>query len=250
MAADREDLIRRAEARLELSRREIDKNCAVEVISHKQGPMYWMRSCTKTENYQWQAQGLNPVAPFPYKPYRDRKINLSALPFPHDFTEDDPPDYLDLTCGYMLVEKELWIPKSREMVTSWLTVGFITWACQFFEKTGWVGQSEKDDKAQGLIKYSNILYRNQEPWMKGKHPLASGDDVGTLHRVDWANGSWFIAVPQGERQLASHHPTGYFCDEASHQPGVERTRGIALPAVRKSIFVSTPAPGWWWNSLE
>jgi len=54
--------------------------------------------------------------------------------------------------GYLMSSKELNIPKTREMMTSWLVVGFITWFCQFFEKIGWIGQSEDDLKAQGLIK--------------------------------------------------------------------------------------------------
>jgi len=50
-------------------RKQIDAACAAWIISHAQGPMYWLRNWTKTENYQWRDQGLNPVAPFPYKPW-------------------------------------------------------------------------------------------------------------------------------------------------------------------------------------
>jgi hypothetical protein len=89
---------------------------------------------------------------------------------------------------------------------------FITWFCQFYGTTGWIAQSEKDDKATGLIKYGNILYSNQPDWMRERHPLKRGD-YGTAHRIDWANGSWFKALPQGERQLASEHPYGYSSDE-------------------------------------
>ena len=37
-------------------RKQVDINCAAWTISHKQGPMYWLRNCTKTENYQWKEQ--------------------------------------------------------------------------------------------------------------------------------------------------------------------------------------------------
>jgi hypothetical protein len=135
-------------------RKQVDMSCAAWTISHKQGPMYWLRNCTKTENYQWKEQGLNPVAPFPYKPWPkgSRKIDFEGLrqEFDHDFTEDDPPDYLDVVMGYLMSSKELNIPKTREMMTSWLVVGFITWFCQFFEKIGWIGQSEDDLKARAL----------------------------------------------------------------------------------------------------
>ena len=78
---------------------------------------------------------------------RSDKIDLAALPFPNDFTPDDPPDYLDVAMGYLLITKDINIPKTREMMTSWLVVGFITWYCQFFDHIAWIGQSEDDLKA-------------------------------------------------------------------------------------------------------
>lgn len=213
------------EVLLEQERRDdIIRRCSERVVAHDRGPMYWLRCWTKTENFQWQAQGLQPKEPFPYKP----------------FTEGEW-DYLDWVMSFMLAEDELFVPKTREMMTSWLAVGYITWMCQFFPSTGWIGQSEKDDKAQGLIKYANILYDNQEPWMKSRFPLKRGD-TGTAHKIEWANGSWFRAVPQGERQLAADHPYGYFNDESAHQPAWEATKDIAKPAVRQSIHVSSAAP--------
>ncbi|MGE5736551.1 MAG: hypothetical protein ACM34E_15770 [Acidobacteriota bacterium] len=200
---------------------------------------------TKTENYQWRDQGLHPVSPFPYKPWPKNscKIEFDVFPFQHDLTDDDPPDYLDVAMGYLMSSKELNIPKTREMMTSWLVVGFITWFCQFYPSTGWVGQSEDDLKAQGLIKYANILYSNQEQWMKDLHPLKRRKDEGTLHRIEWENGSWFLALPSGVRKLASLHPHGYFNDESAHQPAWKETVNIVRPAVRQIINVSSVAPG-------
>lgn len=203
---------------------DIIARCSERVVAHDRGPMYWLRNWTKTENFQWQAQGLQPKEPFPYKP----------------FTQCDW-DYLDCVMSFILAEAELYVPKTRELMTSWLVVGYITWMCQFNASTGWIGQSEKDDKAQGLIKYSNILYDNQPEWMRKRFPLKRGD-TGTMHKIEWANGSWFRAVPQGERQLAADHPYGYFNDESAHQPAWEATKDIAKPAVRQSIHVSSAAP--------
>lgn len=62
---ERERLIARAQAKLELRHRDIDKRCRIWIASHKKGPMLWLRHLTATENYQWQEQGLPPVAPFP-----------------------------------------------------------------------------------------------------------------------------------------------------------------------------------------
>lgn len=217
--------------------------------------MYWLRHCTKTENYHWKEQGLPAVAPFPLKQFSDRHIDIKKLPFPNDFTDDDPPDYLDVLMGFMLYSKdlcpenELWVPKTREMMTSWLVCGYITWFCQFYPQIEWIGQSEDDLKAMGVVDYANILYSNQEPWQKALHPLRNREE-GTAHKIEWANGSTFLGMPSGIRKLASRHPYGYFNDETAHQPGAEATINIAKPAVKQVICVSSVAPGWFWSEVS
>jgi hypothetical protein len=42
--------------------------------------MYWLRRWTKTFNFQWERDHLQPEAPFPYRPFADRKIDLRSLP--------------------------------------------------------------------------------------------------------------------------------------------------------------------------
>jgi hypothetical protein len=208
---------------------DILSRCAEKVVAPDRGPMYWLRNWTKTEDFQWQSRGIPATeakAPFPFKPHPGYDI-----------------DYMDVVMRYLLTERELYIPKTREMMTSWLVVGYITWMCQFFVSTGWIGQSESLEKAKGLIKYSNTLYSNQPDWMRLRFPLAghAGKEEGTLTKVEWAHGSWFTGVPQGERQLASKHPYGYFNDESAHQPGWEAAKDIAAPAVRQSLHVSSAA---------
>lgn len=248
VVTSREVLIQQTLARQELERRKVDRACEQWIISHKAGPMYWLRNWTRTENYQWREQGLESEAPFPYKPYNVR-LDLKALPFPHDFTAQDPPDYMDVIMGYLLTSKNLWVPKTREMMTSWLVVGFITWFCQFYPKIEWVGQSEDDEKAMGLIKYANILYRNQPDWMKARHPLHRGEEA-TQHKIEWKQSSSFLGVPSGTRKIASKHPHGYFNDESAHQPAWSETIDIAQPAVKQVVCVSSVAPGDFWNEVK
>lgn len=248
-----------------------DDLCAQWVLSHDRGPMYWLRGrrgadgslpssnpsdwLTCTENYHWKEQNLPAIAPFPYKPFRDRKIDLSKLPFEHEFSEEDPPDYLDVTMGFILFsskispENEVWIPKTRELMTSWLVTGFITWMCQFYPAIEWLSQSETDLKAQGLIKYAGILYANQGNWQKRLHPLKKGAEEATLHQIEWANGSTFRALASGIRKMASSHPYGYMSDESAHQPNAEATINIVKPAVKQIICVSSVAPGYFWHQV-
>jgi len=78
--------------------------------------------------------------------------------------------------------------------------------------------------------------------LRKRYPLKRGD-AGTQHDIGWAHSSSFIALPSGERKLASAHPTVYFMDEAAHIPAAEATINIAMPAVRQIIAVSSVAPG-------
>lgn len=189
--------------------------------------MYFLRQFTKTVNYHADKQGLPSLAPFPYRPYVAGEW-----------------DYLDHSIYYMLDSYQqgydLYIPKSREMITSWLAVGYAFWVCQFFPNTEVLAQSEKDKKAKGLIKYANVLYSNQDEWLKHRFPLKRGDE-GTMEKIEWANGSSFIGVPQGERQAASYHPTIYISDEAAHQPAWKSTINIVKPVARQVICISSAA---------
>ena len=254
--SDREKLELQVAAQVERQRRDIVMRCKLWRASHRCGPMYWLRNFTKTENYHWREMGLEPIMPFPFKPFTDREIDCLKFPFQHDFGTGEPckrcsgigfehcvPDYLDVVMGLMLRKSpQLYIPKTREMMTSWLVTGYIVWACQFFAATQALSQSESLDKANGLIDYANILYRNQPDWLKNEYPLKRGTE-GSTQEIEWAHGSRFTALPSGERKMASSHPSIYFMDEAAHIPAAEATINIAKPAVPQIIAVSSIGPG-------
>lgn len=218
---------------------DIITRCSERVVAHDRGPMFWLRNWTKTENYHWEKQGLEPKAPFPYKPYPPEL--LASYNVPADKLDWD---YLDWGMSFLLLSyetgKPLNLPKTREMITSWLVMGYIAWSTQFFPNIQALCQSEKDEKAQGLVKYANILHDNQPEWMKARFPLRRGDS-GTAHKIERANGSEVIGAPQGERQVASYHPTIYFNDESAHQPAWKSTVDIVRPVAKQIISVSSAA---------
>jgi len=217
----------------------IDAKCSKRVVSHAEGFMYFLRNHTKTENYHAERQGVQPREPFPYRPYSPAELaGYDIPPGRMDW------DYLDWTMWKMLDSYEkgynVYLPKSRELITSWLTVAYIFCQCQFYPAIEAVGQSESDRKAQGLVKYANILYDNQDDELKARHPLKRGSG-GQLHKIEWANGSSFTALPQGERQTASSHPTIFFNDESAHQAGWKSTINVVKPVAKQILCVSSAA---------
>lgn len=185
------------------------------VASFDVGPLLWLTKYTATEDKHWLAKGTKPVAPFPKKDY-----------------------FVDLL-QIMMDSKRLFIPKSREMMTSWLTCGYIAWMCQWFEHIEWILQTEKEDKVVELVNYCRILYRRQEPWMRERVTLR----VDNATELVLSNGSHIVGVPKGANQIRLFHPYGVMFDEAAFLPEFSDCYNTVHPVAKKIIAVSSAAPG-------
>jgi len=84
--------------------------------------MYWLQHHTRTENEKHLEQKLPFRQCFPKKPY------------------------FDVIMKYMVMEKRLFIAKSREMMTSWLAMGRCVHEAQFRAGSLTLIQTEKEDK--------------------------------------------------------------------------------------------------------
>src|SRR6266849_4154591 len=87
---------------------EIDALCRQEKASFECGPLLWLTRYTKTENPQYEEQGVPFLAGFPRKSY-----------------------FVPLFEAFLARHPQLYIPKSRTMMTSWAAAGFATWAGQW-----------------------------------------------------------------------------------------------------------------------
>ena len=195
---------------------EVWRNIGQLVASFDAGCMLWLTKHTATEDKHWMAKGTPPVAPFPRK------------------------EYMVLVLGFMLQSSRLFIPKSREMMTSWLSCGYIAWMCQWFPQIEWILQTEKEAKAKELVNYCRILYKRQDAWMKQRVRVTS--DNATELKLD--NGSRILAVPKGVNQVRLYHPFGYFMDEAAFLPEGRQCYDTVHPVAKQIIAVSSAGPGW------
>ena len=189
--------------------------CAVRVASFERGPLLWLTKYTATEDTHWLAKGTEPIAPFPVK------------------------SYLVPVAKYMLSEPTLFVPKSREMMTSWLACGLISWMTQWLPNIQWIIQTEKEDKAMGLIKYCRILYDRQQPWMKKRNPVV----ISNLTQITRENGSEIIAVPKGENQVRLYHPHGMMFDEAAFLPEFMDAFSTVKPVAKQIWAISSASAG-------
>lgn len=166
------------------------------------GPLYWLTTHTKTENPQYEAQGLPFLAPFPKKDY-----------FVHLFRA--------FLAKY---RPALFIPKSRTMLSSWSALGYATWAAQF-RREETVVQTLSEDRAAHLIDYARQLWDNQEEFLKQRHPLVRRSAFSLV----WEGGGEVSAIPSGADKIRAFHPTTCIQDESAFMVEGEEALNAVLP---------------------
>ena len=182
----------------------------------RRDPLEWAQNWTQTENPHYLQQGLEWKARFPRKAYF--RVLFDALKS----------------------ETRLFVPKSREMMTSWCVMVYGAHAAQW-SKAEVIVQTESEEKAKRLISYAECLYRNQELWLKQMHPLkAEPSQLG----MEWAAGGKLFGIPKGENKIRMYHPTIYIMDEAAFLPEAEQCYNAAQPVAKQIIAISSAGPGW------
>lgn len=188
---------------------EIDAKCQASAL-------FWLQHYTATENPKHQEQGLPYKAPFPQKSY------FGPL---FDVFETD---------------KRLFVPKTREMLTSWCVMGDSAHRAQW-QRWEVIVQTGSEDKAHELISYATQLYRNQPDWMQKLHPLSG---IPSKSEIAWQAGGRILAIPSGVHKIRLYHPTRYVMDEAAFLPEAEQCYNAAHPVAQQIIAISSAGPGW------
>lgn len=188
---------------------ELDTKCAAD-------PLFWLQNFTATENPKHQEQGLPFKAPFPHKSY--------FVPLFEEFRRS----------------RRLFIPKTREMLTSWCVMGDSTQRAQW-DRWFVVVQTDSENKAKQLIAYASALYDNQPEWMKKLHPLSG---QATQTEIQWQSGGRLLAIPAGVNKIRIYHPTRYVMDEAAFLPEAEACFNAAQPVAQQIVAISSAGPGW------
>lgn len=218
----REGMVMNILIKKEMAEREVWEKCSRRTASFEAGPLLWLTQHTMTEDQHWLSKGTEPVSPFPAWSYFVPAMKA------------------------MLTQDTLFIPKSREMMTSWLVCGYIAWMTQWLPHIFWIMQTEKEDKATQLINYCRILFNRQPDWMKERNPVVVDNSVEMKRK----NGSHILAVPQGENQVRLFHPYGFAMDEAAFLPEAEQSFNAVRPVCKQIIAVSSDGMGWFHSETK
>lgn len=193
---------------------ELDEKCARD-------PLYWLQNFTCTENPKWEQQGLAFRNPFPRKSY--------FVPLFEAFQKIPPPPR----------KRRLFVPKTREMLTSWCAMGWATHQAQW-NQAEVVVQADAEDKAKELVSYAECLYRNQAGWLKERHKLTSPSQT----ELKFEAGGRIFGIPHGEHKIRMYHPTIYIMDEAAFLREAQQCYDAAEPVAGQIVAISSAGPGW------
>lgn len=234
MSSERERLENIARAKVEQSYRARDLLCKTEAASFNAGPLYWLTSnLTCTENPKAAQQGLPYKSPFPQKSFFVELFKAFLGHSPYDFPDPKKP--------------RLFTPKSREMMTSWAVMAYATWRAQWHNWECLV-QTESLEKDKELIDYCSQLWRNQEPWLKDRHPLATREP--NTFSLEYAKGGRVVAIPSGAHKIRLYHPTLYVLDEAAFLPEAQACYDTAHPVAFQIIGISSAGPSWFGDECQ
>jgi hypothetical protein len=184
---------------------------------------HWLLNHTMTFNEHWADEGFeSPEEPFP------------------DF------EYLPLVMQLLEAqEKVVCLEKSRDLMASWMCVGYFTFMAQKRPRTQCVFQSQQKEKAFQLIDYAKQLWRSQPKFLRDAYPLTKDVDAFSESEMIYAHGSQLFAIPGGKDGLRSYHPWGYMSDEAGFQPEAGGAYATALAGCNKIILNSTANASWY-----
>lgn len=140
------------------------------------------------------------------------------------------------------------MPKSRDMMATWLATTMFTWNTLFKEGQQFVFQSDDTMKTRELVEdRSWFIFQHQPKFLQQVHPakfevgLSKG---GRLHVPSIK--SEIIGLAQGSDQIRYLHPAGIFIDEGAFHNQLEQTIGAVKPAIQKGgriTIVSSANPG-------
>jgi hypothetical protein len=217
-------VLERATARLRAQCQQAEHKATAlepETLAAIRDPLCWLQQFTCTRDPHWRETGAeSPYRPFPDKPYF-RPI-IEAL-------QSEPI---------------VFVAKSRDLMLSWLCVGYFTHLCMMTPGVEVLMQSQTEDKAAELIDYAKVLYDHQSPKLKGNFPTA-----GAIHKQSWLelnfeHGSRLVGIPHGADKIRSYHPTALFIDEAAFVPDAGESFDEAISACQKIAVVSSANVGW------
>jgi len=152
-------------------------------------------------------------------------------------------EYLKIIVAIWKKYKKFLVPKSRQMMYSWIMTALFLHDTQFNQARKNFFQSKKADDADSLVARSKIIWDHEPKFLKRYYnedtkkwvelvcnPQMNGAHVYNKLEIP-AISSIIRGIPEGEEVVRSHTLSGLFMDEMAFQPEARGAYGASLPAL-------------------
>ena len=219
--------------------KQLEKSPALQEIEWrlcKEDPYYFLTTWSRTLDNHY-ADGEDPMKTFPEK------------------------DYIKFFIDSWLKYKILLIPKSRQMMLSWLCVGVYLWDTQFHKARFTCFQSKREEDADELVKRLKQIWDNEPQFLKryynddwtfvelkpnpqnrGHHVYCKFELPDIQSRVLWLPQWWDIV-----RMLTL---SWMLCDEAAFQPEMDAAYTALKPTLSSWGRVTLVSTAQEWTFFE
>jgi hypothetical protein len=150
-------------------------------------------------------------------------------------------EYLKLFTDLWLKEPLILIPKSRQMMLSWVVVGSYLWDTRFKKGRLNFFQSKREEDADDLVRRAKHIWDNEPKFLKryrdfsGFHELRCNPQNKGNHtycRLAFPDTySEIRGIPQGGDIIRMHTASGIFSDEMAFQPEAQSAYTAAKPTL-------------------
>lgn len=150
-------------------------------------------------------------------------------------------EYIKIIVDIWLKNNLLLVPKSRQMMMSWLFIALYLWNTQFYHGKLNFFQSKKAEDADDLIKRAKFIYDHEPKFLKRYiennkfHELKVNPQHGGQHtqgKMTFPDiNSEIRGVPEGGDIVRMHTLSGILSDEMGFQPEAKAAYVAAKPTI-------------------
>lgn len=141
-----------------------------------------------------------------------------------------PPDlHLQVLTRMWQAERNLLVPKSRQLTITWLFCGLYLWESMFFPSRLTFFQNKKEEDADNNIKRAAVMHERLPIWMREWQPVKQTYCSLAFPR----SRSEIRGIPAGAHHVRGATATGVFADEMAFIEKMDEVLAAVKPALGK-----------------
>jgi len=159
-----------------------------------------------------------------FKTKDEHDLQVKSKPLP------DKP-YAKAYIHELITEQYVIVPKSRQMVITWLTMAYLVARLLTGSNLLIIVQTKKEEDAWSLVDRAKFTYDHLPAWIRKARPRvpAPVDSKGELSLPGTYSKLW--GIPQGADVIRSNTVSIYYGDELDFQPESRASIKAAMPSI-------------------